>query len=345
MSVVQEIILSICIPTYRRGAYLARDVMGWLASDRQDFEIIISDNASGDGSFEILNKIKDPRVRVIGNKINIGGFENGFKTFLAARGKYAMILMDKDTLTFEHIDDVLDTMGQLDVACGLIEPNTSQSSAYKTTKKENEILFKYGLCYAHPSGHFYRTKYIKEGRILEQLRNLPENTRPFSTDFQISLFARCGSYARLKIPFVKLISPPFPGTTKSVTYTNSPNAYFMPQAHFNVLYNYINLLHQLKQNFLWRMLTIFRQAGLLFAFSTSTYMYMLAQNNICEWYGLSPEFRSAEMRRPLIFEYYLRIFGAKGLAFPDKFALLFGGLCCLPFAIRFKYRTLRATAQ
>ena len=337
-----SIVLSICIPSYKRGAFLANRIKHWLAKTRRaDFEIIVADNASKDGSVEILSTINDNRFSLIINDTNVGGFENGLKTFGSARGKYFMILTDKDTLAFEHCDEILNTLKKIDVACGLIVPDTKSFTQIKITEGKDRILFKHGLRYAHPSGHFYRTDLIKSGHIFTSLRMMPENIRPFSTDFQISLFANHGSFAQIEIPFVRLIAPPFEGIAKSATYTNPSSAFFMPQAHFDVLCIYIKLLHSLRQGLLLRLLTIFKHAGLLFAFSTSTYLYLLKQDNLCEWYGLSPAFRSNEMRRPLIREYYRRIFGAKCLSLSDKLSLAFGGLCCLPLAFLFKLRISR----
>ena len=111
-----DIILSICIPTYNRGRILYENIKNWLKTSNQNFEIIVSDNCSDDNTLELLNSIDDNRLVILTNEKNMGGFINGNRTLLSGRGKYLMYLTDKDLISMEYFDDIIETLKNNDFA-------------------------------------------------------------------------------------------------------------------------------------------------------------------------------------------------------------------------------------
>lgn len=331
-------LLSICIPTYRRGHYLARDIKrALLMTSRNDFEFVVVDNASPDGSFDALATIHDSRLRCFKNTENIGSFENYVRVLEESHGTYALILMDKDSILFEHIDEALDSLQKLNVACGFFCPNHPKSLPRRKTTVTNtkNILCQYGLCYAHPSGHFFRTEYLRTYGLADKLRKLPKATRPFNTDFLVDLFACHGAYVRLYQPFVHLNEPPFEGLSQTVTYSEPKTAYFMPETRWIVMQDFLRLLRELNLSIWSRFLISIRQTCILFAFSTSSYIDILLRDNLCDWYGLSHDFRIRESHSPLIRAFYHRIILENPLPFLERLGILAGGVICLPFVLRF----------
>lgn len=92
--------VSICIPTYCRYDLLRRAVASAIAQDYRPMEIIISDNASEDGSWEHTLKLErlDPRIRVRRNDHNLGWTGNINACIAAAKGEYIVFLCDDDEL-------------------------------------------------------------------------------------------------------------------------------------------------------------------------------------------------------------------------------------------------------
>jgi len=85
---LQTPLVSVVIPTYNRAATLPRAIKSVLSQDYTNLELIIVDDASTDGTHEILSKLDDPRVRVIVHEENTG-FAGALNTgAYAARGEF-----------------------------------------------------------------------------------------------------------------------------------------------------------------------------------------------------------------------------------------------------------------
>lgn len=90
--------VTIAIPTYNRAQFLKEAVESVLAQGYQDFELIISDNASIDKTRELVKSFNDQRIRYHRNNKNIGMMANWNKCVGLSKGNYLMILGDDDKL-------------------------------------------------------------------------------------------------------------------------------------------------------------------------------------------------------------------------------------------------------
>ncbi len=70
--------VSIAIPTYNRAATLERAVRSALGQTHADLEVVVSDNASTDGTPELLRRLaaSDPRLRSVRQDANHGMVAN-----------------------------------------------------------------------------------------------------------------------------------------------------------------------------------------------------------------------------------------------------------------------------
>lgn len=80
--------LSLGMPLYNAERYVAQAFEGLLAQDFADFEIVVSDNASTDRTWEICEEYarRDPRIRLYRNPENLGAAYNYNRTVDLARG-------------------------------------------------------------------------------------------------------------------------------------------------------------------------------------------------------------------------------------------------------------------
>ncbi len=81
--------LSIGLPVYNGEEYLSEALEALLGQSYEDFELIISDNASTDGTEEICRRYAahDPRIRYVRQSRNIGAAPNHNFVFREARGE------------------------------------------------------------------------------------------------------------------------------------------------------------------------------------------------------------------------------------------------------------------
>jgi len=82
--------VSIGLPVYNAENFLVEALKSLLAQTLTDFELIISDNASTDGTSEICRDFaaKDPRIQYHRSKVNRGAAWNYNNTFNLSRGEY-----------------------------------------------------------------------------------------------------------------------------------------------------------------------------------------------------------------------------------------------------------------
>jgi glycosyltransferase involved in cell wall biosynthesis len=90
--------LSIIIPTYNRVHYLKQALESALSQDCDEYEVVVSDNASTDGTLELLQQYSNHSiVRYFRNTTNIGMVSNWRRAvFELARGDWFIIISDDD---------------------------------------------------------------------------------------------------------------------------------------------------------------------------------------------------------------------------------------------------------
>jgi glycosyltransferase involved in cell wall biosynthesis len=78
------------MPAYNSASWIEAAIASILSQTLTDIELIVSDNASTDGTYEICERIArtDRRVRVLRNAVNIGANRNYCAVLAAARGNY-----------------------------------------------------------------------------------------------------------------------------------------------------------------------------------------------------------------------------------------------------------------
>ena len=96
-------LVSVCLPTINRAEMLKEALSSVLAQTFQDFELIVSDNASSDGTPDLVASIKDTRIRYIRNDKNIGGSKNFNQCLGLARGAYISIFHDDDIMLPDNL--------------------------------------------------------------------------------------------------------------------------------------------------------------------------------------------------------------------------------------------------
>ena len=91
-------LITIGIPTYNRAALLKDCVASALAQSYQNIEVLVSDNASTDGTLAALKSFDNERLRVISSPVNVGAANNFAKCVREAKGDYLVLVSDDNIL-------------------------------------------------------------------------------------------------------------------------------------------------------------------------------------------------------------------------------------------------------
>jgi glycosyltransferase involved in cell wall biosynthesis len=85
-------LVSIGIPVFNGEAGIEKAISGLLEQTYTNFEIVISDNGSTDGTYEIIHRLSkmNSRIRVFRSELNRGSIWNFNKVFEESVGKYFM---------------------------------------------------------------------------------------------------------------------------------------------------------------------------------------------------------------------------------------------------------------
>lgn len=107
-------LLSICIPTYNRLRYL-QELIGSLLSQidaqpENTIELLVSNNASTDGTADFCASIGKPYFRHWTNERNVGGDRNFLKCIREADGDYIWLVGDDDIVPPGAVARVVDLL-------------------------------------------------------------------------------------------------------------------------------------------------------------------------------------------------------------------------------------------
>lgn len=123
---------SVVIPLYNKVNFIQDCLDSVLQQKYENFEIIIVNDGSTDGSEEIVEKIKDPRIRLISQE-NKGVSEARNKGISEAKGEY-IALLDADDYWFPHHLESLNELIKLFPNAGLYGDRYEIKIQNKTTR-------------------------------------------------------------------------------------------------------------------------------------------------------------------------------------------------------------------
>jgi len=105
--------VSVCVPTYNYARYLSACIESVLAQSFGDFELVVIDDCSSDGTTEVMRRyLGDERVRYRTNPVNLGMVGNWNRCLSEATGEYVKFVFGDDLLSspeaLERMVEVLD---------------------------------------------------------------------------------------------------------------------------------------------------------------------------------------------------------------------------------------------
>lgn len=161
--------ITVLMPVYNGEKYLREAVDSILTQTFADFEFLIINDGSTDGSVKIIESYADPRIRLIHNKKNLGLISSLNRGFDLATGQY-IVRMDCDDISLpDRLAEQFDFMERRpEVAyCGswtkIIGGKKIFVNTYPAADDELRTRLLFNTPFAHPSVIIRRQVIIQNG--------------------------------------------------------------------------------------------------------------------------------------------------------------------------------------
>lgn len=129
-------VFSIVLCTYNAEAYLDECMQSLLQQTFADYELIIVDDGSSDGTLPYLRSLTDPRIRLIPLETNHGLIFARNRGFDEAKGRYIAIMDADDIAHPQRLEEQLKVLesGEIDV-CGSFHISLDGVSGKRRTRR------------------------------------------------------------------------------------------------------------------------------------------------------------------------------------------------------------------
>jgi glycosyltransferase involved in cell wall biosynthesis len=109
-------LVSVCIPAFNNEAFIGTAIESVLNQTFADFELVVVDDRSIDGTREKIRAFHDPRIRIVDNDRNLGHEGNWNKALREARGRFVKILPGDDLLLPRCLERQVAAFGKSEAA-------------------------------------------------------------------------------------------------------------------------------------------------------------------------------------------------------------------------------------
>jgi glycosyltransferase involved in cell wall biosynthesis/uncharacterized coiled-coil protein SlyX len=184
--------ISVIIPSYNHGKYIDEAIQSVLDQDYQDFEIVITDDASTDDTVERIKQFDDPRIRVYEFNMNRGAAAASNHCIAQSTSEYISVLNSDDAYMPDKLGKqvrYLDEHPQTGAVFGRAKLIDEEGADFRDTGHAyyaifhqpnrtrcewlNHFFFR-SNCLCHPSVMIRRKAYDLIGLYDERLAQLPD---------------------------------------------------------------------------------------------------------------------------------------------------------------------------
>lgn len=137
-------LISVIIPTYNGAKNIKRAITSALNQTYPNIEVIVVDDASTDNNVEIIESIKDKKLKLLKHKVNKNGSAARNTAIRASKGEYLALLDDDDEWLPEKLSKQLEYLNTKNskewkgVVCGRLRETNGQIKR-KFTPKEGDL--------------------------------------------------------------------------------------------------------------------------------------------------------------------------------------------------------------
>lgn len=99
-----EPLVSVCIPAYNNAAYIKETIDSILDQTWKNLELVICDDKSKDNTVEVIESIKDDRIKLYKNEKNLGMSGNWNNCLSKCTGEYIKLICADDMLAKDCLE-------------------------------------------------------------------------------------------------------------------------------------------------------------------------------------------------------------------------------------------------
>ena len=154
-------IISFCIATYQRYDILKELIEEILSVESDDLEVVVNDDHSMDASYEKIKTIKDERLRIYSNQVNLGSIENVFQLLEYGKGTYLFYLNDRDNvdpIKILKLISILRLFDQRKVAFAKCVPVLNVKKDFEIFQPGRDSFVEFACRQQHISGFIFRNE-------------------------------------------------------------------------------------------------------------------------------------------------------------------------------------------
>jgi glycosyltransferase involved in cell wall biosynthesis len=184
--------VSVIIPSYNHEAFIEECIESVLQQTFQDFEILITDDSSSDGTVQKVEQFTDSRINLFRHSVNQGACVAANNCLAHSQGKYIAMLSSDDVWMPEKLEiqvDYLNSHPEVAAVFGKVlwidedsnpitDPNFPYFQVFNVpNRSRHEWLnhfFSYGNCLCHPCSLIRRECYDEVGWLNPTMANLPD---------------------------------------------------------------------------------------------------------------------------------------------------------------------------
>ncbi|HVE23090.1 MAG TPA: glycosyltransferase [Acidocella sp.] len=189
---MSEPLVSVVMGTYNHAPFVAEAIRSVLAQDFTDYEFLIADDGSSDGTAAAVAEFSDPRIRFQAHPANRGAALVLNELVGQARGRYICVLNSDDSWMSGKLSEqiaLLERRPEIGAAFGRVEfidgdgaPIDKDSLSFghvfdqpnRTRGEWLRYFFWHGNCLCHPSVMIRREIYEAVGLYDNRMRQLPD---------------------------------------------------------------------------------------------------------------------------------------------------------------------------
>lgn len=185
--------VSVLMPSYNHALYVRQAIDSVLAQRGVDFEFLIEDDGSNDGSREVIAQVRDPRIHFVAREQNLGAAVTHNALLRRARGESIAVINSDDVWVGEdklatqlqilqgrpevgavfgragYIDTAGEPLDKNEVFAGFIFDQDNRPRAQWLRR-----FFERGNCLCHPTVLARRSCYQALGEYDDRLRQIPD---------------------------------------------------------------------------------------------------------------------------------------------------------------------------